>query len=381
MITYSFLQQYWWCIVSLLGALLVFLMFVQGGNSMLLSFRHDRECMHLLLNATGRKWEITFTTLVTFGGAFFASFPLFYSTSFGGAYWLWILLLVSFVMQAVSYEFLSRRGNLLGEKAYTLFLVINGLLAPFLLGVAVSTFFYGASFTVDRSSIANTLMPVISRWTDPLHGLESAVTPPGLLLGMTLVFLDRCLGCLYVINCVSEPRLTGRLRRMLAVNAVPFLLFFVTFAVLLLTKDGYAVDASGRVFLMPFKYALNFIEMPVIAALFSLGVVLVIYGILRSIFSAAWFKGIWSAGIGTVLTVFSLLAVAGLNSTAYYPSLADIGSSLTIVNSSASPFTLRVMSVVSLLVPFVVAYIAYCWYKIDRRRLTTEELKTSEHKY
>lgn len=381
MITYQFLQQYWWCVVSLLGALLVFLMFVQGANSMLAEYRHDETATQLLLNSTGRKWEITFTTLVTFGGAFFASFPLFYSTSFGGAYWLWMLLLVTFVLQAVSYEFRSRSGNLLGRRVYTLFLVVNGILAPFLVGVVVSTFFNGAEFVVDRSSIADTLMPVISRWSTPAHGLEAIITPAGLLLGMTLVFLTRSLGCLYVINNVSAPQLTNRLRHSLMINAVPFVLLFVTFTALLLTRDGYAVDRAGRVFMQPYKYTLNLIDMPWVAGLFLVGVVLVLYGIWRSIRSTTYYRGIWPAGIGTILTVFSLLLLAGLNNTAYYPSLTDPACSLTIYNSSASPFTLEVMSVVSLLVPVVAGYIAYCWYSIDKRRITTQELSKEEHKY
>lgn len=382
MITYEFLQEYWWCVISLLGALLVFLMFVQGGNTLLSSFRHNQKAQMLILNSTGRKWELTFTTLVTFGGAFFASFPLFYSTSFGGAYWLWMLILITFVLQAVSYEFNSRSGNLLGGKTYRAFLVINGILAPFLIGVVVSTFFYGSNFIVERGNMANTMMPVVSRWTSPFHGLEAIITPAGLLLGFALVFLTRCLGCLYIINNVSEPTLTNSCRRILRTSAVPFLLLFVTFVLLVLFKDGIGVNAAtGEMTPQHYKYALNLIDMPLVAGIFLLGVIGVLYGIIRSVKSTTYYKGIWPAGIGTVLTVLALLLIAGLNDTAYYPSLADAGSSLTIFNSSSSEFTLKVMAVVSLFVPVVVGYIAVCWYKMDKRKLTSRELQDAEHKY
>lgn len=381
MITYEFLQQYWWCIVSLLGALLVFLMFVQGGNTLLAHFRHDPRAISLILNSTGRKWEITFTTLVTFGGAFFASFPLFYSTSFGGAYWLWMLMLVSFVLQAVAYEFGAHRGNVLGSRTYRAFLVANGYLAPLLLGVVVSTFFFGANFTVERSNMANTLMPIVSQWTTPLHGLESLATPGGLLLGLALVFLSRSLGCLYIINNVSEPSLTNRCRHLLRGSAVTFVILFVAFLGLVLTKDSLAAKAgTGEITSVSYGYALALIDMPAVAALLLVGVVLVVYGFARAIVSTTYYRGIWPAGIGTVLTVLALLLTAGLGGTAYYPSLADPQSSLTIANSCSSPFTLQVMAVVSLLVPLVVAYIAYCWYKIDRRKLTVRELSDADHK-
>lgn len=382
MITYEFLQIYWWCIISLLGGLLVFLMFVQGGNTLLAQFRNDPRASMLILNSTGRKWEFTFTTLVTFGGAFFASFPLFYSTSFGGAYWLWMLLLVSFVVQAVSYEFHSRRGNVLGGGVYRGFLVFNGFMAPFLVGVAVSTFFYGADFTVSRDAMANSLMPVVSSWANPWHGLEAIATVPGLLLGLAVFFLARCLGCLYIINNVSEPSFTNSCRRILRISAVPFVLFFVTFVVLVLLKDGATADAeTGIIQMEAYKYSGNFTDLPVVAAIFVLGVLLVLYGIIRSFVSRTYFRGIWFAGAGTVLAVTSLLLVAGLNGTAYYPSNADLQSSLTIANSCSSEFTLSVMAAVSLLVPVVLAYIAVCWYKIDKRKLTAGELDNAEHKY
>ena len=273
MITYEFLQQYWWFIVSLLGGLLVFLMFVQGGNTLLSNFRGNAGARLLVLNSTGRKWELTFTTLVTFGGAFFASFPLFYSTSFGGAYWLWMLLLVSFVVQAVSYEFNSRKGNVLGGAVYRAFLVFNGFAAPFLVGVAVSTFFYGADFVVSRNAMADSMMPVVSVWSNPLHGLEAIATPAGILLGLAVFFLARCLGCLYLINNVSEPAFTNSCRRLLGRSAVPFVLLFVAFTVLTLLKSGYAVDPdTQKIYLEPYKYFNNLVAMPAVAAAFVIGV-------------------------------------------------------------------------------------------------------------
>lgn len=382
MITYEFLQQYWWFIVSLLGGLLVFLMFVQGGNTLLSNFRGNAGACLLVLNSTGRKWELTFTTLVTFGGAFFASFPLFYSTSFGGAYWLWMLLLVSFVVQAVSYEFNSRKGNVLGGAVYRAFLVFNGFAAPFLVGVAVSTFFYGADFVVSRNAMADSMMPVVSVWSSPLHGLESIATPAGILLGLAVFFLARCLGCLYLINNVSEPAFTNSCRRLLGRSAVPFVLLFVAFTVLTLLKSGYAVDPdTQKIYLEPYKYFNNLVAMPAVAAAFVIGVAGVLYGIARTVLSKVYFSGIWFAGAGTVLVVTALLLLAGLGNTAYYPSNTDLQSSLTLQNSCSSEFTLTVMSVVSVLVPFVLAYIAVCWYKIDKRKLTADDLGKEEHKY
>ncbi len=382
MITYEFLQQYWWFIVSLLGGLLVFLMFVQGGNTLLSNFRGNAGARLLVLNSTGRKWELTFTTLVTFGGAFFASFPLFYSTSFGGAYWLWMLLLVSFVVQAVSYEFNSRKGNVLGGAVYRAFLVFNGFAAPFLVGVAVSTFFYGADFVVSRNAMADSMMPVVSVWSNPLHGLEAIATPAGILLGLAVFFLARCLGCLYLINNVSEPAFTNSCRRLLGRSAVPFVLLFVAFTVLTLLKSGYAVDPdTQKIYLEPYKYFNNLVAMPAVAAAFVIGVAGVLYGIACTVLSKVYFSGIWFAGTGTVLVVTALLLLAGLGNTAYYPSNTDLQSSLTLQNSCSSEFTLTVMSVVSVLVPFVLAYIVVCWYKIDKRKLTADDLGKEEHKY
>ena len=332
--TYVFLQHYWWFVISLLGGLLVFLMFVQGGNVMLASPGLDDTRRRLVINSTGRKWEFTFTTLVTFGGAFFASFPLFYSTSFGGAYWVWMLILFTFVLQAVSYEFCSKRGNLLGARAYRAFLVINGLLAPFLVGVAVATFFTGSEFVVNRDNMT-TLMPVISRWTGPLHGLEALGNVWNWVLGIAVALLVQMLGAMYVINNVDDARLDAHCRRVVRVLAVPFVAFFVSFVIFLLTTDGYAADpVTGEVTMQPGKYLANFVEMPAVAAIFLAGVVLVLLGVWVTVMRRGNRRGIWLSGTGTVLAVMALLLCAGYNGTAYYPSSADLQSSLTIANSS-----------------------------------------------
>ena len=379
--TYVFLQHYWWFVISLLGGLLVFLMFVQGGNVMLASPGLDDTRRRLVINSTGRKWEFTFTTLVTFGGAFFASFPLFYSTSFGGAYWVWMLILFTFVLQAVSYEFCSKRGNLLGARAYRAFLVINGLLAPFLVGVAVATFFTGSEFVVNRDNMT-TLMPVISRWTGPLHGLEALGNVWNWVLGIAVALLVQMLGAMYVINNVDDARLDAHCRRVVRVLAVPFVAFFVSFVVFLLTTEGYAADpATGEVTMQPGKYLANFVEMPAVAAIFLAGVVLVLLGVWVTVMRRGNRRGIWLSGTGTVLAVMALLLCAGYNGTAYYPSSADLQSSLTIANSSSSLFTLRTMAFVSILIPFVLAYIIYAWRAIDRRRITPRELDSDGHAY
>ncbi len=374
--TYIFLQHYWWFLVSLLGALLVFLLFVQGGNSLLFTLgKSDAERM-LIVNSTGRKWEFTFTTLVTFGGAFFASFPLFYSTSFGGAYWLWMIILFSFVLQAVSYEFQSKAGNLLGKKTYQVFLVINGFVGPFLLGAAVATFFTGSGFFVDKGNMTNEIAPVVSWWASTGHGLEALLNPWNIVLGLAVFFLSRVLGLLYFFNNIKNEDLNRRSRTALWWNTLLFLAFFLAFVVHLLFTSGYAVNpADGAVYLEPYKYLTNFIEMPVVSGLFLVGVVLVLWGIIRTLLSKTFLKGIWSAGIGTVLTVLALLLCAGYNHTSYYPSTADIASSLTLSNSCSSLFTLKVMAYVSILIPFVLAYIFYTWRSIDKKRITTEELE------
>lgn len=365
--TYEFLQQYWWFIVSLLGALLVFLLFVQGANSMVHSIGRTEDGQRKVLESTGRKWEITFTTLVTFGGAFFASFPLFYSTSFGGAYWLWMIILFSFVLQAVSYEFQLKKGNLLGTRTYRWFLVLNGIVGPLLLGGAVATFFDGSNFLVEKASLTDIGAPVISRWVNASAGLDALLDPWNLVFGLAVMFLARMLGALYIINNVEDEDIRSRASVRLVGSTVPFLVFFLAFFVRLLLKDGYAVDAQGVVSMEPLKYLHNFLAMPLLAVLTLVGVVLLLYGVGRTIFSNSYVKGIWPAGIGVVIVVLSLLLIAGLGGTAYYPSNADLQSSLTIANSCSSKFTLRTMFYVSLLVPFVFAYIAYVWHVMDRK--------------
>ena len=379
---YSFLQQYWWFLVYLLGAILVLLMFVQGGQSLLFTIGKTELQQKMLLNSTGCKWEFTFTTLVTFGGAFFASFPLFYSTSFGGAYWVWMLILICFVLQAVSYEYQAKKGNLLGKKTYQYFLLANGVLAPVLLGTAVGTFFNGAEFVVNKEQLTAVSMPVISSWANPLHGLEAAFVIWNLLLGLAVFFLARVLGLLYYINNIADDDVTTRCRKRLLPETVLFLVFFLAFLVRLLVADGFAVNPdSGEIFMQPYKYLMNLVEMPVVLLVLLVGVVAVLFGIGKSYLSPTWIKGIWFAGVGTVLTVLALLLCAGWNHTAYYPSVADLQSSLTIQNSSSSPFTLQVMSIVSLLVPFVLAYIFYAWRSIDLFKITSDAMQKEGHTY
>lgn len=374
--TYIFLQQYWWFVVSLLGAILVFLLFVQGGNSLIFCLGKTEEQRKMIINSTGRKWEFTFTTLVTFGGAFFASFPLFYSTSFGGAYWLWMIILFTFVLQAVSYEFQSKAGNLLGKKAYRVFLVLNGVVGPVLLGGAVATFFTGSAFYINKGNIADTMMPVISSWANAGHGLDALLNPWNVVLGLAVFFLARILGSLYFINNISDADLVKRCRRALWGNTGLFLIFFLSFVICTLLADGYAVNPeNGEIFMEPYKYLTNFIEMPVVLVVFLIGVLAVLWGIIRTLWKPAFDKGIWFAGAGTVLTVLALLLVAGYNNTAYYPSTADLQSSLTLANSCSSQFTLRVMAYVSILVPFVLAYIFYAWRSIDRKKIDAKEMQ------
>ena len=366
--TYSFLQQYWWFIVSLLGALLVFLLFVQGANSLVYSLGKTEEGQRKVIESTGRKWKITFTTLVTFGGAFFASFPLFYSTSFGGAYWLWMIILFSFVLQAVSYEFQHRKGNLLGTRTYRCFLILNGIVGPLLLGGAVATFFDGSNFIVEKASLTDIGAPVISRWANASAGLDALLDFWNLALGLAVMFLARMLGILYIMNNVDDEDIRSRGSVRLIGCTVPFLVFFLAFFVRTLLKEGYAVNPeTGVVFMEPMKYLHNYLNMWPLALLTVIGVVLLLYGVIRTIISATYIKGIWPAGIGVILVVLSLLLVAGLGNTAYYPSNADLQSSLTISNSCSSEFTLRTMFYVSLLVPFVFAYIAYVWRVMDRK--------------
>ena len=379
---YIFLQHYWWFVVSLLGALLVFLLFVQGGNSLLFCLGKTEEQKKMMINSTGRKWEFTFTTLVTFGGAFFASFPLFYSTSFGGAYWLWMMILFSFVLQAVSYEFQSKAGNLLGKTTYRTFLVINGVVGPVLLGGAVATFFTGSNFYINKGNIADAAMPVISQWANGWHGLDALLNPWNVVLGLAVFFLARILGALYFINNINEDDLVKRCRRALWGNTALFLVFFLAFVIRTLLADGYAVrPETGEVFMEPYKYLTNFLQMPVVLLVFLVGVVAVLWGIIRTLWKPAFDKGIWFAGAGTVLTVLALLLVAGYNNTAYYPSTHDLQSSLTLANSCSSQFTLKVMAYVSILVPFVLAYIFYAWRSIDNRKIDAKEMEEGGHAY
>ncbi|MBO4429903.1 MAG: cytochrome d ubiquinol oxidase subunit II [Bacteroidaceae bacterium] len=398
--TYEFLQQYWWFLVSLLGALLVFLLFVQGANSLVGSLGGDDEGRRLVINSTGRKWEFTFTTLVTFGGAFFASFPLFYSTSFGGAYWLWMIILFSFVLQAVSYEFQNKLGNLLGAKTFQFFLVLNGILGPVLLGGAVATFFEGSNFLVAKdnltelSPLTSDLLPqtspVISQWANASHGLDALLNPWVLVFSFAVFFLARILGILYVMNNVNDADIRARARVRLVGSTIAFLVLFVSYLVHLLLKDGYAYDpVTGIISVVPYKYLNNFLEMWYLLVFLLVGVVLVLYGIIKEIVSGQkksltsdlspqTSRNIWPVGIGVVLTVLALLLCAGWNNTAYYPSTADLQSSLTIANSCSSEFTLTTMAYVSLLIPFVLAYIVVAWRKIDSKKLDREEIVKDE---
>ncbi len=375
------LQGYWWIIVSLLAALLVFLMFVQGGQTLLKQLAKTDKERSILINSIGRKWDLTFTTLVTFGGAFFASFPLFYSTSFGGAYWVWMLILFSFIIQAVSYEFRTKANNFLGTKTYDTFLLINGIVGTILIGAAVGTFFTGSEFSVDRMNITVASDPVISRWETATHGLEAALNITNLALGLAVFFLARVLAMLYFINNIDNEKIVHRSVKIVRLCSGMFLVFFLLFVGLLLTKDGFAVDpATGEVFMEPYKYFHNLIEMPVVLVLFLLGVVGVLFGIFLGAFKTSG-KGIWFAGAGTILTVFALLMLAGFNNTAFYPSTYDLQSSLTIYNASSSQYTLTAMSWVSLLVPFVIAYIWYTWKSMSKKKVSESDLENDTMAY
>ena len=378
MITYEFLQQYWWFLISLLGGLLVFLLFVQGGNALIFLAGKTEEERQLIVNSTGRKWELTFTTLVTFGGAFFASFPLFYSTSFGGAYWVWILILITFVFQAVSYEFQSKAGNLLGKNTFRVFLTLNGCLAPLLIGTAVGTFFTGSPFTVNKNAVADAGSPVISRWVGEWGGLEAVANPFNVEFGLMVMFLAVTLGALYAINNIADKNLDKQLRHSLIYSFGGFLIMLVLVLAQLLVMAGFAVDADGVVFMESSKYLNNLLEMPAVLVMFLVGAVLLVAGVVLTLMKPKFIRGIWLTGPGTVLAVMAIFMLAGYNHTAYYPSSADLQSSLTLSNSSSSEFTLTCMSIVSLIIPLVVAYIAYFWRKMDIKSITTKELEETE---
>ncbi len=383
--TYSFLQHYWCFVVALLAAILVFLMFVQGANSLIFVLGRTEDERRLIVNSTGRKWEFTFTTLVTFGGAFFASYPLFYSTSFGGAYWLWMIILFSFVLQAVSYEFQHKLGNLLGAKTFQVFLIANGILGPLLLGGAVATFFTGSNFIVERENIVDGIAtPIISRWANASHGLDALLNTWNLCLGLAVFFLARVLGCLYIHKQVEDKAFDqhNRIIQPLWRSTFLFLGFFLAFLFHIFTCEGYAYDpATGIISMEPYKYWHNIIQMWPIGIIFLLGVVLVIFGIGASIWNKSYKRGFWVVGLGTVITVLCLLLLTAWNNTCYYPSTADLQSSLTMQNSCSSEFTLRTMFWVSLLVPFVIAYIVYAWRAIDKTPITKEEIENDEHSY
>ncbi|MBO7188240.1 MAG: cytochrome d ubiquinol oxidase subunit II [Tidjanibacter sp.] len=378
MIDYVFLQNYWWFLIALLGGLLVFLLFVQGGNALIFLAGKSEDERELIINSTGRKWELTFTTLVTFGGAFFASFPLFYSTSFGGAYWVWILILITFVFQAVSYEFQGKAGNLLGKNAFRTFLTINGCLAPLLIGTAVGTFFTGSQFVVDKAAVADIGSPVISRWMSGWHGLEAVAEPFNVGFGLMVMCLAISLGALYMINNIDNESLAGQLRKSLTISFAGFLVTLLFVLVKLLTMDGFAVSAEGVVSMESYKYLHNLLQMPAVLVMFLVGAVLLVWGVVATLVKRGFKRGIWLSGAGTVMAVMALFMIAGYNNTAFYPSTYDLQSSLTLANSCSSEFTLKTMAVVSLIIPFVVAYIAYFWHKMDKKSLTTEELKNSD---
>ena len=372
-ISHLFLQHYWWIIVSLLASLLVFLMFVQGGQSMIFSLPKSNLHKTMIVNTMGRKWEFTFTTLVTFGGAFFASFPLFYATSFGGAYWVWITILFSFIIQAISYEYRSKPANVFGQKTFDIFLFLNGSLGPFLIGTAVATFFTGSQFSLN---IMNQV-----QWATSWHGLEALLNGKNLALGLAVLFLARTNGVLYIINSIDDEDLINRSIKKLIMNSISFLVFFLFFVIALLLSSGYAVNTeNGNVSMEKFKYLHNFIQMPFVLILFLTGVAGVLYGIAATIFKGS-LKGIWFTGAGTVLAVFSLLLVAGFNGTSFYPSSYDLQSSLTIWNASSSQFTLKTMMYVSFIIPFVLAYICYAWKSINNKKITEEEMKSDGHVY
>ena len=371
--THLFLQQYWWILISILASLLVFLLFVQGGQTLIYTLGKNGSERTMIVNALGRKWEFTFTTLVTFGGAFFASFPLFYSTSFGGAYWVWMAILFCFVLQAVAYEFRSKPNNFFGQRTFDVFLFINGALGTFLLGTAVGTFFTGSAFSVNELNL--------SRWETPYHGLEAVLNIQNVALGGAVLFLSRVLGTLFILNSIDHPDIERRSRRQLIYESLVFLVFFLFFLIRLLFIEGYAYDPeTGEVFMEPHKYLHNFLQMPLNTIIFLIGVILVLWGLFATLFRNSG-KGIWFSGTGTVLTVFALFILVGFNQTSFYPSSFDLQSSLTIQNASSSYYTLKTMAFVSLLIPFVMAYIWYAWRSISDKKISEQEMKEETHVY
>ena len=381
MFTYSFLQHYWWFLISLIAGIFAFLLFVQGGQSMLFSLSKTADEKKLLTNVLGRKWHYTFTTLVVFGGAFFASFPLFYSTSFGGAYWVWMAILFCFTLQAVSYEFQSQPGNIYGKSTYKTFLFLNGVLGTFLVGVALATFFTGSEFTMSKGNIAGvgTVGPIISQWQNPWHGLEALLNLRNLCLGFTVLFLARTMATLYFINRLDHEVLQKRSHKFLLYNAVPFVVFFLVFVIWTFLSKGFAVNPeTNEVYMESMKYLNNFLQMPVLFVIFLVGVLLVLYGIIISILKPKYRKGIWFAGPGAVLTVTMLIFITGVNNTAFYPSVTDLQSSLTLQNSSSSMFTLKVMAWVSLFIPVVMGYIIYAWRALEKTHTSLEEVTGSK---
>jgi cytochrome d ubiquinol oxidase subunit II len=381
MFTYSFLQHYWWFLISLIAGIFAFLLFVQGGQSMLFSLSKTASEKKLLVNVLGKKWHYTFTTLVVFGGAFFASFPLFYSTSFGGAYWVWMAILFCFTLQAVSYEFQSLPGNFLGKRTYKAFLFINGVLGTFLVGVALATFFTGSEFTMSKGNIAGvgSVGFVISQWENPWHGLEALLNLRNLSLGLTVLFLARTMACLYFINRLDHPVLQKRTHKYLVYNAIPFLLFFLTFVIWTLFSDGFAVNPETKeIYMEPMKYLNNFLQMPLLLVVFLVGVVGVLYGIVSSALKPNYRKGIWIAGPGAILTVTMLIFITGVNNTAFYPSVIDLQSSLTLQNASSSLFTLKTMAWVSLFIPIVMGYIFYAWRALEKNHTSIEDVESTK---
>lgn len=370
-LSHSLLQHYWWLVISLVGALLVFMLFVTGGQTLIYSVAKNESERALVINSLGRKWELTFTTLVLFGGAIFAAFPKLYATSFGGAYWLWIIILLSFTMQAVAYEYRNKPKNLFGHKTFEIFLILNGLFGTFSIGVAVATFFTGNDFLITK--FGNVI------WQNSLRGIEAYFSLHNLTLGFTLLFLSRVLGLLYFINNIDHVQIVERCRKLLLINSIPFLVFFLVFVFTTFLSDGFGI-VNGQIQKVNHKYFLNLIQMPFVAIIFLAGIILTLWGIVRTLYyQMKYEKGIWFTGIGSVLVVFSLILILGLNDTSIYPSRYDLQSSLTIFNSSSSKYTLTVMSVVSLLVPLVISYIFFTWRSMNRQKITQQEIENIDN--